>query len=95
MSLLVSLLIQGGRDLEEDNLEGTLFSRIVNKFDWMQDHISFTSEFASSTGYLSKKKLAKFFRFCLHFIKGVSMIPEEDFTMRFFLVTGAVDGCLW
>ena len=54
MSLLVSLLIQGGRDLEEDNLEGTLFSRIVSKFDWMQDHISFTYEFASSTGYLFK-----------------------------------------
>ena len=86
MSLLVSLLIQGGRDLEEDNLEGTLFSRIVNKFDWMQDHISFTSEFASSTGYLSRKFLAKFFRCCFHF-RGVGAIPEEDFTTRLFLVT--------
>ena len=54
MRLLVSLFIHGGRDLEEDNLEGTLFSRRVNKFDWMQDHISFTYEFASSTGYLFK-----------------------------------------
>ena len=44
-----------GRSLEEDNSEGMLFSRVVNKFDGMQDHISFTSEFASSTGYLSKK----------------------------------------
>ena len=54
MRLLVSLFIHGGRDLEEDNLEGTLFSRRVNKFDWMQDHISFTYEFVSSTGYLFK-----------------------------------------
>ena len=83
MRLLVSLFIHGGRDLEEDNLEGTLFSRIVNKFDWMQDHISFTSEFASSTGYLSKKKLAKFFRCCFYF-RVVSTIPEEDFTTRLF-----------
>ena len=54
MSLLVFLLFHGGSDLEEDVLEGMLFSRIVNKLCWVRAHVLFTSEFASSTGYLSK-----------------------------------------
>ena len=82
MSLLVSLLTQGGRNLEEDNLEGMLFSRIVNILCWVQAHVLFTSEFASSTGYLSKNVfLGKLFHCCFHF-SSVCAIPEDFFGDR-------------
>ena len=81
-----------GWDLVEDNLERTLFSRIVNKFVWMEDHISFTSEFALLWGtYL--ENFGEILPLLL-FFKVVGAIPKEDLTTRFFFGDGAVNSRL-